>query len=192
MSGKKTRVPRPSKPRVSGSSPLGRASFPKASVESRLRLLTEIRGPSECWPWLGPREKSGGYGSLSVNGRRQRVHRVVFKLAYGDPGPDAVVRHLCSHPWCVNVRHLRAGTTADNMRDKVLAGRQAKGERNGRAKLSEADAREIVRLVAAGHRITYVARDFGVSRRAVRLLCDGKNWAHIHARPEQAVLLVGQ
>jgi hypothetical protein len=180
-------VSRPSKPRVSGSSPLGRASTRKLSLESRVRLLSGPPTKQGCMPWLGYVQPDG-YGALSVNGRRKSAHRTAFELAHGPVASGLMVRHVCNNRRCVNVRHLRLGTAADNQRDKVIAGRQARGEENGRAKLTEDDARLIYYRLTTGARVTDLAREFGITRRAVRFIREGKNWKHIHSKPRQALM----
>lgn len=189
-------VPGPSKPGVSGSSPLGRASSLaermskwRPTLESRLHFFTDDRPHADgCHRWTGYRSDQG-YGVINVDRKPRLVHRVVWELANGADASGLVIRHLCSHPWCVNPRHLRAGTHADNVRDKVIAGRQAKGSGNGRAKLTEEVVRDVVRRLASGERKSVLAREFGVSERALRFIETGKAWAHVLARPEQGALL---
>lgn len=187
MGSRTIQVPRPSKPIVSGSSPLGRAPL---SLHARFQLFVDSRNPRGCWPWIG--RFSGKYGALSANGESHPAHRLAWEIANGKAVPRGVViRHACNHPWCVNPKHLRAGTQGDNMRDKLLSGRTSKGSKNGRAKLTEDLARVLQRRMAKGERKTDLAAEYGVSRRALRFLESGKNWAHIHARPEQQELLGG-
>jgi DNA-binding MarR family transcriptional regulator len=46
----------------------------------------------------------------------------------------------------VNPKHLFLGTNEDNMKDKVRKGRQARGEKNGRSKLTVKEVRTIRKL----------------------------------------------
>jgi hypothetical protein len=82
----------------------------------------------------------------------------------------------------VNPHHLLLGTAAQNMQDKVERGRQAhnSGEKNGSAKLTEAQVAEI--------RATYVqnskefgsralAQKFGVSKLAIQRIISGRRWS---------------
>jgi DNA-directed RNA polymerase specialized sigma24 family protein len=79
-----------------------------------------------------------------------------------------LVLHSCDNPPCVNPEHLRAGTQRDNRRDAVIRRRTARGERNAAAKLTDAQFAAIPRRVAAGERQADIAREFGVSRQAIR------------------------
>lgn len=160
------------------------------SISERLEAQTERRGPDDCWRWLGTLNHDG-YGRIAVGRSGRFVHRLAWELANKQPPGDAVIRHLCSHSWCVNPRHLRAGTHADNRRDTVLARRQARGSGSGRAKLRESDVRAILRALADGAKVMHLAEAYGVSPRAISLIASGKNWAHVHARPEQATFLEG-
>lgn len=83
-----------------------------------------------CWPWLCSFDKDG-YGRTSLFGINYQVHRVVYKIATGiDPG-ELIVRHKCDNPPCCNPAHLLLGTNADNVKDRDIRKRTAKGTRNG-------------------------------------------------------------
>lgn len=76
--------------------------------------------PTPCRLWQGALIGTGGYG-VRPNG--ERVHRWVWRMAYG-PIPDGMqVLHHCDQPLCYRLDHLYLGTPADNMRDKVQRGR---------------------------------------------------------------------
>jgi hypothetical protein len=150
------------------------------------RLLAKIdqRGPDECWPWTGSVDGKG-YGRIAKNGRDVRVHRKVYELSRNAILVSAFVRPTCDNPLCCNPRHLISGIHQDNMDDMVARGRcrngVQRGERNGRARLTEAQARAIL----ADPRIyRVIAREYGVSRSTVGALKCGQNWKHARKETE--------
>ncbi len=81
-----------------------------------------IGEPDECWPYLGWCDEDG-YGDVGWHGRHIRAHRLVSILLHGPIPAGIIVLHICDNPPCCNPRHLRRGTHADNMRDKMEKGR---------------------------------------------------------------------
>lgn len=71
-----------------------------------------------CWEWTGSAGRSG-YGQYRIRGRSVPAHRIAYFDAYGiDPGALFVL-HSCDNPRCVNARHMRLGTSAENALDRV-------------------------------------------------------------------------
>lgn len=91
------------------------------------RLMARIaRVDGGCWEWTGPKDKDG-YGTIALvtEGMRRtyRTHRVAYQIWRGPVPDQAVVMHACDNPRCINPDHLRVGTHADNMADKMSRGR---------------------------------------------------------------------
>lgn len=135
-----------------------------------------------CWEWTGAGLPSG-YGVFRIGEPRRRdyAHRISLRLAGRTLGTEDVVCHRCDNRRCVNPAHLFVATHADNVADMVAKGRQHKGETHGLAKLTEAQAREVLRLHAAGLRHTEIARAFGIGDVQVSRIVRGKRWKHLHA-----------
>jgi hypothetical protein len=129
-----------------------------------------------CWVWVGYLH-DGWHGQVRVGGKARYAHRVSWEMANGPIPEGMVVRHRCDNPACVNPRHLELGTHADNVADRVARGRSAKGEANGRAKLSGEKVEAIRARIESGDAQTQIATDFGVSRRAVYKIKTGKTWS---------------
>lgn len=132
----------------------------------------------ECWPWMGYRHR--GYGEVSWGMRMQRAHRIAWMLANGPIPSGLWVLHKCDNPPCCNPAHLYLGTHDDNVRDKVERGRQGKmppdfrqrirpviGERQGQAKLRDADGDEIRRAAARGTPQRELARQYRVGESTI-------------------------
>lgn len=150
------------------------------------RFWSKVDITPACWDWIAGKDKDG-YGFFVVTfGRvagRQRMaklrsHRVAYELEHG-PIPDGLlVLHSCDNPACCNPSHLRAGTQKENRGDSVARGRVARGERHGTAKLSEAQAREVIRLRKSGEDVNAIAARFGIA--AVTVYQVGRNhWKHL-------------
>jgi hypothetical protein len=109
-----------------------------------------------------------------------RVTRYLFEELAGRPlKPGELVRHTCDNPRCVNGWHFIGGDHAANMKDMVERNRQATGERNGRAQLTEAQVRDI-RALAREHDlrgdVAFMERAYGVSPAAMALVLRGETW----------------
>jgi hypothetical protein len=152
-------------------------SRPRRPIEERFAKYLAKAGPDECWLWTGSTRR--GYGSISFvghHGGRISTHRFAFEQANG-PIPDGlVVRHKCDVRLCCNPAHLELGTTADNNRDMLLRGRQARGSRHGNARLTEAQVADIRASLDAGEKQTVLADRYGVSQAHISLIHRGAAW----------------
>lgn len=136
------------------------------------RFWSKVDKAGDCWEWTAAK-RSSGYGAFWL-GEMQSAHRVAYRLTHGELPP--VVRHTCDNPACVRPDHLRGGTVQDNADDMVSKGRQARGERNGTAKLTRELVRQI-RYLYPRKGQAELGRIFGVSRDAVWSIVHGRRWA---------------
>lgn len=139
---------------------------------------------SGCWLWTGEID-AYGYGSFFLGkvkeeGKwrkmRAKAHRLSWSLHYGDAPADQEVCHACDMPACVNPVHLFLGTHGENMADRDVKMRQAHGEKQGAAKLTEADVREIM---ASRGTCQSLADQFGVHLATVNDIRRGITWKHL-------------
>lgn len=139
-----------------------------------------VGAPDACWPWTGPTRNGYGYDDRRVNGvrRARRAHRMAWAAVHGDIPEGMDVLHACDNPPCCNPRHLFLGTDADNAADRNAKGRQARGEGNGRAKLTAADVATI-RAASGPH--TALAREHGVSAWTIAAIRRRFRWAHLES-----------
>ncbi len=61
-----------------------------------------------------------GYGTLTIDGKRELAHRAAFIQTRGQIPENRQVNHLCNRPYCVQPSHLYAGTTRDNKDDSQV------------------------------------------------------------------------
>lgn len=115
---------------------------PRPTLSERLWSRVE-KLPTGCWEWQGYRLPSG-HGQIEGADRRvTTTHRAAWETTFG-PIPDGLlVRHKCDNPPCVNPEHLELGTAADNSRDAVERGRNARGFALPQTVLSIADVTAI-------------------------------------------------
>jgi hypothetical protein len=132
----------------------------------------------DCWEWVGARHEHG-YGQFRSRGRTFRAHRTARELTTREPVPPEMdVLHTCDNPPCCNPSHLYVGTPVDNARDMIARGRDTRGAKNARAKLTDAKVIEIraaVRLINQ----RAIARQFGISQANVSRIINRKGWAHV-------------
>lgn len=129
--------------------------------------------------WLAAKT-SNGYGHIKINGKMVGAHRVAWELENGSITDGLDVLHDCDVKLCVNNAHLFLGTQVDNMADRDAKGRQAKGELNGRSKLTADQIREIRESNVEGNVTQQALADcYGVSNQLVSKIVNGERWAHI-------------
>src|ERR1044072_2511696 len=125
----------------------------------------------QCWIWSGLVTPLG-YGHFRVDGRRTYTHRFSFELNIGPIPKGLCVLHSCDNPNCCNPKHLFLGTRLDNNKDRTSKGRDGghKGTKNGKAKLTEKEARAFRTRYQSnlpGDSLKSIGRDFGLCKSAV-------------------------
>lgn len=158
------------------------------------RFWSKVIKTDNCWLWTAGRAGSQLYGAFKIDGIQRRAHRVAWELVNGPIPPGLVVLHACDNPICVNPAHLRLGTNAENSADMVAKGRQATGEHSGsrlhlekrprgerhhKAKLTEAQVREMRTLAESGVSSPKLAKQFGITKAAVLDIIHRRHWSHI-------------
>lgn len=144
----------------------------------------DIRGPDECWEWLGACFPSG-YGMLTVKGKKWYAHRRAWFLKNG-PIPEGIsILHRCDNRPCCNDLHLFSGTQAENISDMWSKGRgyrggpgasAQRGEQSPHAKLTQLQVDEIRLRRASGETGRALAKEFGVNPATICNLWKRKSW----------------
>jgi len=112
-------------------------------------------------------------------GRVCYVHSLVAEAFIGTRPPQMSVNHIDGDRLNNLPANLEYMTLADNSRDQAANGRAAKGERNGHAKLTADQVREIKRRAANGARTCDLAIEFGVGSPIISQIKSGTRWGHI-------------
>ena len=144
------------------------------------RFEAKVIRTDGCWEWTAGKF-STGYGAFKLSGRLQKAHRIAYELYVGKIPDGLCVCHRCDNPGCVRPDHLFLGTHADNARDKIDKGRgnQPLGERNGQAKLTEAQVVAIRSRYAAGERQCDLAKECVVGHASIWRIVRRVTWASV-------------
>jgi hypothetical protein len=151
-----------------------------APAIERFHRFYTVSKITDCWEWKGFRDNEG-YGRFGVTSRKYcRAHQYQYEINNGPVPKGMVIMHTCDNPPCVNPHHLKIGTHQENMADKVSKNRQAKGHKNGAAKLDEFQVKEI-RTLYGTHLYTLhqLGEKYGVSYSTIWLIAKRKKWKHI-------------
>lgn len=136
---------------------------------------------SGCWLWLGSITRLG-YGMMHLKKKNRLAHRISYRFYKGPIAPGMQVQHTCDVRCCVNPDHLVLGTQLENMRASSVRKRypNRKGSKHPLSKLSEQDVLEIrnASFEKRGDQ-ERLARKYGVSHSAIRLVRNFKNWTHM-------------
>lgn len=66
-----------------------------------------------CWQWRGYTDRAG-YGTIKVDGRMQKAHRVMYAELVGPVPAGLELDHLCRNRSCVRPEHLEPVTRQEN------------------------------------------------------------------------------
>lgn len=109
-----------------------------------------------------------------------RVHRLVMLVFVGPCPKGQEVRHKNRARQDNRLSNLSYGTRKDNMADAIAHGTTTRGEKNGHARFTDAQALEIKRAVCSGKaRQLDMARIYNVSPSSISQLVNGKRWKHL-------------
>lgn len=149
------------------------------------RFDSHTRWAGECLEWVGTGQgvPVGGkqYGCMWLPRPHKGLvmsHRLAWVRAKGAIPAGMCVLHSCDNPRCVNPSHLFLGTNMDNVADRQRKGRNRPpvGERNGSAKLANAQVVRMRFLLANGIPNKLVAVAYGVSTCTVSQIKTRRNW----------------
>ena len=155
---------------------------PGSDIAGRFWEKVDKRGPSECWEWLGAKQRSGHGVLRHIGNKNIRAHRLSYEIYYQvDPG-EMFVCHVCDNPPCVNPAHLFLGTSMDNVEDAMKKGRMSRpprhlGEKHPLSILKERDVKKIRALISKRVSHSTVANRFGVHKSTIADIIAKRTWA---------------
>jgi hypothetical protein len=116
-----------------------------------------------------------GYHVVNIGRRKRLVHNLVLEAFVCPRPPGLQTCHNNGDCTDNRLENLRWDTPKANCQDRGKHGTVARGERGGKAKLTEDQVREIL-LSSDGTAV--FARRFGVAYQSIYLIRKGRNWSH--------------
>ena len=151
-------------------------------MKDKARFLRFVKKTRRCWLWQGGCGATG-YGRFHL-GSATSAHRAAYRLFVGEIPPGKSVLHRCDVRNCVRPGHLFLGTQYDNVIDMKSKGRhaygpafgvavtpsRARGERSGRAKLTD---RQVAEIRASSGTAKELSAKYGVHPTYISMLRKG-------------------
>lgn len=160
-----------------------RARRPRAIADRFWEKVDSSGGPEACWPWKDAPDR-WGYGCFRIGSRKTHAHRVAYALTFGplprtSDGKSTLACHACDNPICCNPAHIFPGSNEDNIADRHKKGRDSRGERHPRARVTDDSVRDIRQRHAAGATLMSIAVLYGVSHGTVSSIVARRTWKHV-------------
>lgn len=127
------------------------------------------------WPFY---RNENGYACCDAKLGSGFAPRVLCAMAHGEPpSPDHEASHSCGNGnlGCMNQKHLRWLTHAENMEETLIHGTHNRGERNGQSTLTEEQVRRI-RYLSGILTQQEIADRFEVSVNHVSMIVSRDRW----------------
>lgn len=154
--------------------------YARLTYAEKFWTQVDVKGLNDCWEFQGKLDDRG-YGYFNVGPHQVLAHRVAYVYIYGLMPEKLYVCHRCDNPKCSNPFHLFLGTPSDNIQDMLRKKRNnpARGERSGKAVLSEANVIRMRRMYREGVSQKDLALTFGISRKQISCIVNRVQWAHV-------------
>lgn len=130
---------------------------------------------------------TGGYPSVNLfcNGIRKllKIHSLVLEAFVGSRPIGMECCHNDGNPMNSKLNNLRWGTHSENMLDSVKHKTHCypntRGQKNGKAKLTDIQVKKIKHLIISGISCKQIAKLFHVHSTTIYYIAAGKTWRHI-------------
>jgi hypothetical protein len=106
-------------------------------------------------------------------------YSLVAAAFIGPRPPGKEVAHRDGDPTNARLENLRYATPKENDADKIMHGTRPRGMRNGRAKFTDEQIREIRRARLSGEKYATIAERYNVAEATPRKIASRKRWNHV-------------
>jgi HNH endonuclease/NUMOD4 motif len=152
-----------------------------------MRVATHGRNPKSIRRPLRPHKKPNGYLAVDMQQDQERhrfyVHRLVWQTFRGEIPIGLEINHRNGDRADNRLENLELTTRSDNMlhcfQTLNPSLKRSFGATHHKAKLSEDDVKEVLRLSKAGNSRNKIAELFGVSGTAIGYILSGRNWKQL-------------
>lgn len=161
---------------------------PAYEVSDRGRVRTwKVRGRgknlSDKPKIMSPAQRKSGYLCVCLRheGRSRTcdVHVLVLLAFYGPKPKGKESCHKNGLSLDNRASNLYWGTHVENCFDRICHGNAPRGEKHGRARLSDDDVRNIRRRFMSGENPKVIASSFGISYAHALDVAKGRKWRHV-------------
>jgi hypothetical protein len=130
------------------------------------------------WPFS---VNTRGYPQMRWEGTTREVHRILCRLAHGEPKGGAVAKnpdasHSCATPRCISPQHVRWKTRKENIAEGTSHTNDQNGERNKMVCLT---TKQVLAIRADPRSGSAIGRDYGITQTHVSKIKRRERWAHI-------------
>ena len=159
---------------------------PRGGRYSVKRMERWGEAPIQTGEWRPLKSSPDGRGYLIVtlysdtlSRKSFMVHTLVLHSFRGSPKPGQQCRHMNGKSGDNRLPNLRWGTSAQNAKDRIRHGTVARGERQGPAKLTADQVREIRHLASQGMVRRELSRRFNVTDVTLYRIIHRLGWINV-------------
>lgn len=147
----------------------------KATISEKLARYSIRENDTGCLLFVGAKT-AYGYGSIDVKGKAVSAHRASWIESNGEIPEGKVIRHKCKNRNCIEPTHLEIGTQKQNIHDMWRDGTIAKGERNGKSKLTESI---VISIRSSSLSLNRLSRMLNIARSTIQCVRKRRTWKHV-------------
>lgn len=158
-------------------------NLPDYVIEKFWKEANAASDPDACWIWSGA--TLDGYGTIVLRGggKKRRIIRATHAslIIDGRPRPTAPSGHglhsqKCKSTLCVNPLHLRWGTNAENVQDRLLFGQKCGPKSSERAPKAKLTAQQAFDIRHDSRKPIELAKIYGVDTSQIHRIKSGRTW----------------